>query len=117
MEIKLDKPINAHLIRNVRDKIHKFDPFRYYILSCISIQDKEKSNILEVVELVKNEHGCQIITNGVIDTIKYYLRLVNCSHNFLNNYLRNIEIDTELKKEHKDITNLLIEKHFIKINN
>ena len=36
-------------------------------------EDRLKS----VIDEVKKEHGCQIIVNGVIHTLKYYLRLIN----------------------------------------
>ena len=62
---------------------------------------------LKVID-VHNEHGCQIILNGIMDTIKYYLRLISSLDNFISNYIKLVEVDTELKKVHKEKLNFLI---------
>ena len=68
--------------------------------------------VIETASWVKMEHGCQLIINGVIPTLKYYLRLITSLDNFMGNYNKAIEIDKELKKAHKDKWNELIEKYF-----
>lgn len=112
IEIKLDKPIDTHLLRNIKDKIYKHNPTRYYILSCVPIKNNQEEKLQKIIASVKSEHGCQIIINGVIDTIKYYLRLINKCNSFMDIYLKRIEIDNELQLEHKEILNLLVCKHF-----
>lgn len=69
--------------------------------------------IIEAIEegKLKIEHGCQIIINGLLPTIKYYLRLITSLDEFINNYNNLIENDTEIKKIHKEKWNELIDKH------
>ena len=45
--------------------------------------DKE---VRDIIDRVFAQHGCQVITNGVIPTIKYYLRLVENPMVFLQKY-------------------------------
>jgi DNA (cytosine-5)-methyltransferase 1 len=112
IEVKLDKPIDIHLLRIVKEKIYQYNPTRYYVLSCIGIAKDDVEGIQKVIAEVKEEHGCQIVVNGVLDTLKYYLRLIQDNQQFMTTYLNAIETDKELKKEHKSYTNALIEALF-----
>jgi DNA (cytosine-5)-methyltransferase 1 len=112
IEIKLDKEIDSNIIRIAIEKIKRFNPERYYVLSYLGIKESEKSEIADLITEIKIEHGCQIIINGVTPTLKYYLRLITSLDEFIENYSEAIEIDKELKKFHKDKWNELIEKHF-----
>jgi DNA (cytosine-5)-methyltransferase 1 len=110
IEIKLDKPINADLMRIVQQKIYKYNPKRYCIFSSGNII--ETDIIKSIVDEIKEKHGCQIIVNGVIPTLKYYLRLIISLQNFINSFLLSVENDSELKPIHKTVITELIEKHF-----
>ena len=112
IEIKLDKSIDSNMIRVAIEKIKRFNPERYYVLSNEGIKESDKTEIISLTTEIKEDHGCQLIINGVIPTLKYYLRLITSLDDFIENYNRAIEIDTELKKDHKDKWNDLIEKHF-----
>ena len=56
---------------------------------------------------VKKEHGCQIIVNGIMATLKYYMRLISDLEVFYNSYSELINIDEELKAIHKQKWNEL----------
>lgn len=102
IEIKLDKKIDAQILRVAETKIYKWNPQRYYILSVLGIEETDKEEIESIVFKVLNEHGCQIIINGLIPTIKYYLRLVTNLDDFIKSYSKAVEVDTELQKIHKE---------------
>lgn len=108
IEIKLDKPIDLHLLRIVKKKIFKFNPKRYYLLSLIGLEKNEENEITNFIQDIKNKHGCQIVVNGILDTLKYYLRLIDNLDDFILNYSNLIENDTELKKIHKARWNHLL---------
>lgn len=110
IEVKLDKPIDANMVRVAIEKIKRYNPDRYYILS-YEIKETDKEVITRLIEEIKKEHGCQIIINGFLPTIKYYLRLINSLDDFIKNYSLFVEIDTELKKIHKEKWNELVEKY------
>ncbi|MGB3533343.1 MAG: DNA (cytosine-5-)-methyltransferase [Microcoleaceae cyanobacterium] len=103
VEIKHDKKIDLQMIRIAKDKIIKFNPRRYYILSSANpeIIEDEASTIEDEVSQIRREHGCIVILNGIIPTLKYYLRLINSVDDFIDNYSKLIESDTELKTTHK----------------
>jgi len=111
VEIKLDKAVDLTMTRIAYEKIIRFNPHRYYVLSYIGIVDEEKEQIEELVEEIKNSHGCQLIINGLMQTLKYYLRLISSPHKFINTYIELVKNDTELKKIHKTTLKELISKY------
>lgn len=110
IEIKLDKPIDENILRIAREKIIKYNPKRYYILSYYEIKAEDKEVISEIIENVKNEHGCQIIVNGIMPTLKYYMRLISNLELFYKNYSKRIETDGELKPIHKKVWSNLVKE-------
>lgn len=101
IEIKFEKPINKHMVAISMEKIAKFNPERYLILSSANIKQEDICDINRMIDEVANTYKCQIIVNGVLPTIKYYLRLVNHLPEFINNYSALIEKDQEINFEHK----------------
>ncbi|MBD3808077.1 MAG: DNA cytosine methyltransferase, partial [Epsilonproteobacteria bacterium] len=76
IEIKLDKAIDANIVRIVQEKIFQYNPSRYYILSYYEVKEIDKEVINQLIEETKKRHGCQIVVNGLLPTLKYYLRLI-----------------------------------------
>jgi DNA (cytosine-5)-methyltransferase 1 len=101
VEIKQDRIIDSNVVRIAYEKIVKYDPSRYYILSDKGVLPTEKDYIAEYVVDVKEEHGCQIIINGVLPTIKYYLRLITSMEDFVKIYSDLVSVDQEIKLDHK----------------
>lgn len=110
VEIKLDKAIDGIMVRIAIEKIRRFNPDRYYILSYIGVKQGEEKIIVDLVDEIKEKHGCQLIINGLLPTIKYYLRLLPELEPFVLEYSQLIEKDTEIKKIHKSKWNELIAK-------
>jgi DNA (cytosine-5)-methyltransferase 1 len=101
IEIKLNIPIDIHMLRIAQEKIYRFNPKRYYILSTAEILPTDLKEIYEEIEEINSKHGCQLILNGVLHTLKYYLRLIDNIKDFIDIYSNLIEIDSELKLIHK----------------
>ncbi|AFZ33694.1 DNA-cytosine methyltransferase [Stanieria cyanosphaera PCC 7437] len=101
IEIKYGKPISLQLVLNAKDKILKYSPRRYYIFSSVDIYKEDEIKIKNEIELIARNHGCQVIVNGIIPTLKYYLRLITSVENFIENYSRLVEQDRELQAIHK----------------
>jgi DNA (cytosine-5)-methyltransferase 1 len=110
VEIKLNKVIDANILRIAKEKIIRHNPRRYYILSYNEIAKDDEKTIYRIIQEVKDKHGCQIIVNGVIPTLKYYLRLISDLELFYKSYSQLIAIDTELKPIHKKVWNKLTEE-------
>lgn len=112
VEVKLDKPATSHMVRVAYDKINKFGVSRYYILSGVEPEASEVNEINKEIFRIQQEHGCQVIVNGLYHTLKYYLRLISSPQDFLNKYVELVESDTELAPVHKDKLNELLSKYF-----
>ena len=101
IEVKYKVEITEHIINNVVDKIKKHNVERYLILSTAGVRGSDRkiieSRIIEVQKLI----GVTIIVNGVINTVKYYLRLLDEPVEFINCLSDNIYNDSELNVEHK----------------
>lgn len=113
IEIKLDKTIDITMVRIAIEKIARYNPNRYYILSYFGIKESDRLEIEDLITQLKLEHGCQLIINGLLPTIKYYLRLITSLDEFILNYNQLIQDDTEIKKIHKEKWNELISKYLI----
>lgn len=101
IEIKHNKTINITTVRIAIEKIYKFNPRRYCIFSFAGIKEQDLEEITKEVRTAELNHGCQIIINGIIPTIKYYLRLISSLSEFIDNYRDLVETDQELQKSHK----------------
>ncbi|MBF4473929.1 MAG: DNA (cytosine-5-)-methyltransferase [Methanobacterium formicicum] len=100
VEVKFEIPIDYLMVDDAYQKIKTKKIQRYYILSTINeIEEMEK--IQELIYKVRKEHGCQIIVNGVFPTIKYYLRLMENTDKFIENYIENLGDHSEINYEHK----------------
>lgn len=108
VEIKFDIPINNTMVSDAYKKISNKNVQRYYLLSTLSTSEEELVVINETISKIREEHGCQVIVNGVFPTIKYYLRLLENTDNFISNYVDNLSCNTELNLEHKSAWNTII---------
>lgn len=111
VEIKFDIPINHNIVEIAIEKIQPNPTVeRYYILSTSPIDENDKDIITTDIQRLKNTHGCQLVINGIIPTLKYYLRLVDDTGVFINNYVNLLDTDKSIKFEHKSMWNNLISK-------
>lgn len=112
IEIKHGISITAQLIRDCYEKFKVHPVKRYYLLSTANISENELKLIEDEIFSIKNLHGCQVIVNGVQSTLKYYLRLLDNTYDFIENYVKNVEIDKTLKFEHKQIWNNIVSQNY-----
>lgn len=107
VEVKFDIPIDVIMIEDAYKKFAHSTVQRYYILSTKSTQNEQ---LEERVANIREEHGCQVILNGVFATIKYYLRLIENTDKFMDRYLYNLATHSEINYEHKISWNRIMEK-------
>ena len=111
VEVKFDVEITHNIVVTAKDKIQTSTLDRYYILSTLPIAKDDKEVIEKDIEQIRNTHGCQLIINGVLPTIKYYLRLLDNPKHFIEYYAKLLAKDTTIKFEHKQMWNNLIANH------
>lgn len=110
VEVKFEIPINPIMVDNIYKKIYDKNVQRYYILSTITPNNDDAILINEKICKIREEHGCQVIVNGLIPTIKYYLRLIENTDVFVEKYIKNLSVNSEINYEHKIAWNHVMEK-------
>jgi DNA (cytosine-5)-methyltransferase 1 len=109
LEIKHGITISLQIVKDAYSKFQTTPVNRYYILSTApQANESEWESIQTEIRRIKNVHGCQVIVNGLMPSLKYYLRLLENSFEFIDKYVDLIETDTALKYEHKENWNRII---------
>ncbi|MBC8180192.1 hypothetical protein H8E88_03625 [candidate division KSB1 bacterium] len=97
------------LVKDAYEKFKAYPINRYYILTTADKVNKEdEKNILAEVNKISTIHGCQVIVNGIYPSLRYYLRLLNNTYTFIDQYVDNIKLDRALKFSHKEKWNEII---------
>jgi len=101
VEIKHGILINTQLIRDAYEKFKAHPIQRYYLLSTIGEDPSDTQNNNDEISRILKIHGCQVIINGIYPSLKYYLRFLNNTYDFIDSYVENLKQDTAIKFEHK----------------
>lgn len=101
VEIKFQIAINRDHVAEAIQKIKTESVQRYLILSTVGVAEGEAAEITNLTHNFRRSNGCEIIVNGVFDTIKYYLRLIDSPATFINLYTALVEKDPDLGYEHR----------------
>jgi DNA (cytosine-5)-methyltransferase 1 len=105
VEIKHNIPITEDLIFDIAKKTENTVINRYYILTTYQsvFTDIESENgIKDFILEIKRSRDIDIIANGILTTIKYYLRFINDYKLFLESYTKNLIKDARNSTEIKD---------------
>ncbi|MFC1767973.1 DNA methyltransferase [Candidatus Margulisiibacteriota bacterium] len=107
VEVKHNIHINPQMILDAYNKLKSHKVERYYILTTASpsILNEDEKAVNEGIDKIRKEHGCQVIANGILPTIRFYLRLLGNTDNFINNYADNLTKDRSIQFEHKEAWN------------
>lgn len=108
IDVKFEIAPTQIMIEDVYKKICHTSIQRYYILSTLSSTKDETNKVNKSIKKIKDEHGCQVIVNGVFHTLKYYLRLLDNTDLFIDRYINNVQKHPEINAEHKIAWNTLI---------
>jgi DNA (cytosine-5)-methyltransferase 1 len=107
VEIKHKIPIERNMIFDIAKKSQNTTIQRYYILTTSEnnfFSDEEEKYINMFILQIKKDFGLEIIANGIIYTLKYYLRFIEDYNNFISSYTKNLIMDsknsTEVKESH-----------------
>lgn len=101
VEIKFQIDISREHVAEAIQKIKTASVQRYLILSTGGVAEGEAEEITKLADGFRRSNGCEIIVNGVLDTIKYYLRLIDSPSSFINRYTAIVESDADLGYEHR----------------
>ena len=91
VEVKHGIKLTPQLVAECYDKFKAVPGVRiYYLLSTNEAID-EFTEISEITLRIHRDHGCQLIVNGIQSTLRYYLRMISNTDNFLDDYVELVE--------------------------
>lgn len=114
IEVKSDKPITVSMINELPRKFGKGNVARYYILTTFpgSVLEDEQDLVKNAVRLVQEKTGTQIIVNGLISSLRYYLRLLEDPSSVLGKYQELLNQDQDIRPELKTSWNKIIQEEY-----
>ena len=104
VEVKHEIAVTKDIVESVKRKVRGSRIDRYYVLTTHS-QHEPTPDIEEEIDTIKKSLGCQLIVNGVIPSIRYYLRLLSNPNLVFPEYAKLLASDFAIAYEHKDIWN------------
>ena len=105
IEIKHNIPIDKYLIFDIAKKTRDTKIDRYYILTTFQngFADSEKEReVTDYILQIQRNSGLDIIANGILTTLKYYLRFIDDYSVFIETYTKNLIADAQNSTEIKD---------------
>ena len=108
VEIKHEIQITPQLVVDAYEKFKVYHTDRYYLLTTADMNGADWDAIDQEIQRIAQIHGCQVIVNGVYSTLKYYLRLMNDSAEFIDKYVELLKVDETVKFQHKSVWNEII---------
>jgi len=105
VEIKHEIKITKGFVSDAYEKFKIHNTDRYYLLTTANMDNADWSGINEEIERIAQIHGCQVIVNGVYDTLRYYLRLLSDTAEFVERYVDCMKVDETIKFQHKTMWN------------
>jgi DNA (cytosine-5)-methyltransferase 1 len=101
VETKLGLPIDKLIVSEAIEKIRAASVERYFILSTAGVRPAEANAIQQLCQAFRASNGCEIIVNGVLETIRYCLRLLPSQYEFIVEYTDLVEVDLDLDYQHR----------------
>lgn len=113
VEIKHDISISTDIVQDAYNKFVETPVRRYYLLTTAEPNVDNAETVDSLVRQIRARHGCEVIVNGILPSLKYYLRLLSDPKLFLDCYLKNLRLDfkqsTDIKEIHLQYWHKLLE--------
>lgn len=103
VEIKHNIQISSTLVRDAYQKFVETSISRYYLLTTAEPNVDNTDPVDLLVRQIHTRHGCEVIINGILPSLKYYLRLLSNPSLFLEHYSKNLQLDFEQSTDIKEI--------------
>jgi DNA (cytosine-5)-methyltransferase 1 len=101
IEIKYGEAIGLGLVQTAVQKIKMSNVERYYLLSTADVKADERKRLAKYAAMFKNEYECELIMDGLLPVLRYYLPAITNPAEFLDNYGVNLKQDRFVKTEHR----------------
>jgi len=107
VEVKHNMVVGEATIAGVRQKVMARTVQRYYVLTTHS-QCEPDDDAKNLIRSIGFTYKCQVIVNGVIPTIRYYLRLLEDPSLVLPAYVELLKIEKAIAHEHRTAWNQVV---------
>ena len=97
VEIKHNIPISSGIVQVAYEKFAQTPVCRYYLLTTAEPNVEDVDSVNELVGEIHTQHGCEVIINGILPSLKYYLRLLSNHKLFIDCYSKNLQLDFIVK--------------------
>lgn len=104
LEVKHGIQLSESILADVRNKIMSKSIDRYYILTTHP-NCEPNEDLLPLIENLKAVYGCQVIANGVIPSLRYYLRMLVDPSEVFPVYVKLLGEDKAVAHEHREVWN------------
>ena len=116
VEIKHNIPISPEVVHYAYQKFSETSVLRYYIFTTAEPNVNDPDTVDSLIHQIRMQHGCEVIVDGVLPSLKYYLRWLSDPKLFLHVYSKNLQLDfnrnTDVKEIHLRRWNKLLESLF-----
>lgn len=103
VEIKHKIRIHRSMVEDAFEKFSAIPLVRYYLLTTAEPNSIDQEGIQEAVDWIFREHGCEVIVNGIMPSLKYYLRLLPDLSAFIETYTQNLFLEYQASSDLKQI--------------
>ena len=104
VEVKHNIGLSDKIIQDVQQKVMSNSVQRYYILTTHA-NCEPKPEQTKLIEAIKSLYDCEIIANGVLSSLKYYLRLLSDPSLIFPKYVELLKTDKAIAHEHREAWN------------
>ena len=111
VEVKSGIAITPEMVRAIPTKLQGHKVERYYILSTLNvcIDVNKQSEVADALDEIRLRTGCEIIANGLVPTLRYYLRLIVDKDTFLEKYTNLLLEDEDIREPQREVWGKIIE--------
>ena len=103
VEIKHNIPISPTLVRDAYQKFSPTSVRRYYLLTTAEPDVDDVDEVNQWVRQIHMQDGREVIVNGILPSLKYYLRLLSNPKLFLDCYTKNLQVDFQMNTDIKEV--------------
>lgn len=104
VEIKHNKPITPDMVGAAYRKFKNTEIDRYYILTTSEPNFEDYKAVMQEIEKYQKVHSCEIIVDGIIPSLKYYMRMLCNPQDVVDEYTKWLEFEYQrasgIKREH-----------------
>lgn len=108
VEVKFGIQISEAILASVQEKVMDKSVARYYILTTHANCEAD-AGALRIIDQIGTVYDCQVIANGVMATIRYYLRLLEDPSSVFPAYVELLRVDKAIAHEHRIAWNAVVQ--------